>query len=67
MQHIENLFRRCKGQLVTVQTLSGVVYTGTIIEVTDDYLALTEPGGSEVFLFFQALESMTKTEDTAEQ
>jgi vacuolar-type H+-ATPase subunit B/Vma2 len=60
-QHIENLFRRIKGELVSIKTVSGGVYEGRVIEVTNDYVCVNEIGdaeGSQVFLFFTALESM---------
>lgn len=58
-QHIENLFRRFKGEVVDVKTVSGGIYTGRIIEVTNDYVCLTETSGPgrQVFIFFQAVES----------
>jgi len=61
-QHTENLFRRFKGNTVTVKTITGGIYEGRITEVTNDYLCLSEIVGGEgaqVFLFFNAIESMT--------
>lgn len=58
---MENLFRRFKGELVDVKTVSGGNYSGCIAEVTNDYICLTESvtaPGQQVFLFFNALESM---------
>ncbi len=60
-QHIENLFRRLKGELVSVKTISGGVYKGRVVEVTNDYVCINEADdaeGSQVFLFFSAIESM---------
>jgi len=60
-QHIENLFRRFKGEVVDVKTLSGGIYSGRIVEVTNDYVCLTETAGApgqQVFLTFQSIESM---------
>jgi hypothetical protein len=65
MQHTENLFRRFKGLLVTVKTVSGGIYEGRVAEITDDYVALLERQGSEtttVFLFYTSLESMVLSE-----
>ncbi len=62
LQHIENLFRRFKGEVVDVKTISGGIYQGRIVEVTNDYVCLNETSGAEasqVFLFFNAIESMT--------
>ena len=60
-QHIENLFRRLKGELVSVKTISGGVYKGRVVEVTNDYVCINEADdaeGTQVFLFFSAIESM---------
>jgi hypothetical protein len=60
-QHSENLFRRLKGDLVTVKTVSGGVYKGRVVEVTNDYVCLDESQGVvgvQVFIFFSAIESM---------
>ncbi len=60
-QHTENLFRRFKGQLVTVKTVSGGIYEGRITEITNDYVSLLEQEKTEpfqVFLFFGSIESM---------
>ena len=63
-QHLENLFRRFKGELVDVKTVSGGIYTGRIAEITNDYVCLTETTGApgqQVFLLFSAIESMAAT------
>ena len=60
-QHTENLFRRFKGQVVTVKTISGGMYEGRITEITNDYVSLIEREKIEpfqVFLFFNSIESM---------
>ena len=36
-QHTENLFRRYKGQLVNVKTISAGIYKGRVGEITNDY------------------------------
>jgi ferredoxin-fold anticodon binding domain-containing protein len=59
-QHTENLFRRYKGQLVSLKTISGEVHQGYIIEVTNDYVALDDRGTQEktqTFILFAAIES----------
>jgi hypothetical protein len=64
-QHIENLFRRFKGEVVDVKTISGGLYAGRISEVTNDYICLSETSGApgqQVFLFYNALESMAVTQ-----
>jgi 16S rRNA U1498 N3-methylase RsmE len=40
-QHIENLLRRYRGQIVNVKTISGGIYEGKVADVTNDYVALT--------------------------
>jgi hypothetical protein len=60
-QHIENLFRRFKGEIVDIKTLSGGIYSGRVVEVTNDYVCLTETSGApaqQVFVAFSAIESM---------
>jgi ribosome maturation factor RimP len=60
-QHIENLFRRLKGEQVSIKTISGDVYEGRIVEVTNDYVcvhAVKDTKGREVYLLFSAIESM---------
>ena len=69
MQHTENLFRRFRGQLVRIKTISGSIYTGKVAEIANDYVALNEGNGIEpaqVFLFFHAIESMTSVDADAE-
>jgi hypothetical protein len=64
VQHIENLFRRFKGEVVDVKTVSGGIYSGRIVEVTNDYVCLTETAGApgqQVFITFGAIESMAAT------
>ena len=39
-QHIENLLIRFRGQSVTIKTVSGGVYEGSITDVTNDYVSL---------------------------
>ncbi|HSL54788.1 MAG TPA: hypothetical protein VK868_10360 [Pyrinomonadaceae bacterium] len=60
-QHIENLFRRFKGEIVDVKTVSGGIYSGRISEVTNDYIELIEtsgPSGPRVFITFISIESI---------
>ena len=60
-QHLENLFRRFKGEVVDVKSVSGGIYTGRIAEITNDYVCLIETAGApgqQVFLAFAAIESM---------
>lgn len=60
-QHIENLFRRYKGEVVKLKTISGGTYSGRISEVSNDYVCLTDmtdTPGQEVFVSFSAIESL---------
>jgi hypothetical protein len=60
-QHTENLFRRYKGQLVNVKTVSAGIYRGRVGEITNDYVALTDRDGddeTQTFIFFTAIESI---------
>jgi hypothetical protein len=64
-QHTENLFRRYKGQLVNVKTVSAGVYKGRVGEITNDYVALTDRDGedeTQTFIFFVAIESIVVIE-----
>jgi len=61
-QHIENLFRRFKGGVVNVKTLSGGIYEGKVTEITNDYVYLVrtdDPEGEGVYLLLGSIESMT--------
>lgn len=60
-QHIENLFRRLKGEVVHIKCISGATYEGKVIEVTNDYVCLSEPSNPQqpVYLFFTSIESMS--------
>jgi ribosome maturation factor RimP len=61
-QHTENLFRRFKGEVVKVKTLSGEVFEGRIAEITNDYVSFSDISttpGIQVYLFFKAVESLT--------
>lgn len=65
VQHTENLFRRYKGQMVTIKTVSGGTYEGRVSEIMNDFVGLIEKEGGErpqVFLFFHAIESMRLSE-----
>jgi len=60
-QHVENLFRRFKGEKINLKTISGGIYAGRVVEITNDYVCLNETDGGEnqpVFIFFTAIESV---------
>lgn len=62
-QHIENLLIRFRGQSVIVKTASGGVYEGSIVDVTNDYVALkTKNGGDEdnpIIVLLHSIESVS--------
>jgi hypothetical protein len=67
-QHTENLFRRYKGQLVNVKTVSAGLYKGRVGEITNDYVALNDRDGedeTQTFIFFTAIESIVVGDATA--
>ena len=58
-QHIENLLIRFRGQTVTIKTVSGGVYGGSISDVTNDYVALKPKNeGDEPHLVIVLLHSI---------
>jgi ferredoxin-fold anticodon binding domain-containing protein len=61
-QHVENLLIRFRGQLVSIKTISGGVYEGTISDVTNDYVALKVKGdggeGEQVIVLLHSVESI---------
>ena len=67
-QHTENLFRRYKGQLVNVRTISSGSYKGHVTEVTGDYVALTdreiEGGESKTYILFESIESLVVVDES---
>ena len=62
LQHVENLFRRFKGEEVTIKTISGGVYDGIVSEITNDYISLSikvDDGESDhVFILLHTIESV---------
>jgi hypothetical protein len=63
-QHTENLFRRFKGETVSLKTISGGIYEGRISEITNDYVCLSDTVAADnkpVFILFMAIESITAT------
>jgi len=67
-QHIENLFRRFKGEIVNIRTLSGGIYEGKVTEVTNDYVCIVRTGdleSGEVYVLFDSIESMAGRSTTA--
>ena len=59
-QHTENFFRRYKGQVLNIKTVSGEIYKGTVGEITNDYVALTDRDTEALtFVFFSSMESVS--------
>jgi hypothetical protein len=62
MQHVENLLRRYRGQLVNIKSCSGGIYEGEVAEITNDYVALKvtngENGRDTVFVVIHTIESI---------
>jgi hypothetical protein len=60
-QHTENLFRRYKGELVNIKSISGGVYRGYVSETTNDYVSLIDRETEEdtqTYVLFSAIESL---------
>ena len=65
MQHSENLFRRFRGETVTIKTVSGGIYEGRVSEVSNDWVRIVEgrdEDAAQVFLFFSSIESVMVSE-----
>jgi hypothetical protein len=61
-QHTENLLRHHKGKFVRVKGLSGGEYSGNVVEVTNDYVSLSDPDSedkTQTVVLFKAIESVT--------
>ena len=61
-QHVENLLIRYRGQSVSIKTISGAVYDGSITDVTNDYVSLNvkDEDGDEylVVVLLHSIESV---------
>ena len=60
-QHTENLFRKYKGRLVTIRSISGGVYKGHVGEITNDYVLITDREAADenqTFVLYNAIESV---------
>ena len=64
-QHTENLLRRYKGQLLNIKSVSGGVYKGYVVEITNDYVSLSDrdtEDKTQTFVLFSAIESVVVIE-----
>ena len=60
-QHTENLFRRFKGELVNIKSISGGVYRGYVSEITNDYVSLIDrqtEDDTQTFILYSSIESL---------
>ena len=60
-QHTENLFRRFRGELVNIKSISGGVYRGYVSEVTNDYVSLIDretEDDTQTFILYSSIESL---------
>jgi hypothetical protein len=62
-QHIENRLIRFRGQRVSLKTISGGVYEGSVSEVTNDYVSLKVKGADDeddlVIVLLHSIESVS--------
>lgn len=61
LQHVENLLRRYRGQVVNIKTCSGNIYEGKVSDITNDYVALIQDNGEgrdTVFVVTNSIESI---------
>lgn len=67
LQHIENLLRRYRGQTVNIKTRSGGVYEGSIVDITNDYVALgmknEDNSRDTVFVLLHSIEAVLPRSD----
>ena len=61
-QHIENLLIRFRGQSVTIRTVAGGVYEGSVTDVTNDYVSLkirtAGADGDLIIILLHSIESV---------
>jgi hypothetical protein len=62
-QHVENLLIRYRGQILSIKTLSGSVYEGSVSDVTNDYVSLrvkiSETESDLVTILLHGIESIS--------
>lgn len=61
-QHVENLLIRYRNQTVSIKSMTGTVYEGSISDVTNDFVALKIKGDSgedeSVIVLLHCIESI---------
>lgn len=63
LQHVENLLRRHRGQVVNIRTMFGGVYEGVVSDINSDYVTLTSVGvetQNETFVLLQSIEAVQR-------
>lgn len=66
LQHVENLLRRHRGQMVNIRTMFGGVYEGVVSDINSDYVTLTheETDLPEVtFVLLQSIEAVQRCKE----
>jgi 16S rRNA U1498 N3-methylase RsmE len=61
LQHVENLLRRHRGQVVNIRTMFGGVYEGVISDINSDYVTLTVENSDtpkETYVLLQSIEAV---------
>ena len=63
LQHVENLLRRYRKQIVHIKTMSGGLYEGRVAEITNDYVSLAtanngEESNEQVFVLLHSIEAV---------
>ena len=62
LQHVENLLRRHRGQVVNIRTMFGGVYKGVVSDINSDYVTLTscEADEGSTFVLLQSIEAVVQ-------
>lgn len=68
LQHVENLLRRHRGQIVNIRTMFGGVYEGVVSDINSDYVTLTHEKADSpevTFVLLQSIEAVQKQKEEA--
>lgn len=63
LQHVENLLRRHRGQVVNIRTMFGGVYEGIVSDINSDFVTLTSVGVEtpvETYVLLQSIEAVQR-------
>lgn len=62
-QHVENLLIRFRGERIAIKTMSGGIYEGTVMDVTNDYVAVkaqtAEEDAHQLIILLHSIESIS--------